>query len=521
MKIIARWVVVSILFFLVVSGLVLGQTGIPMSGLTAISAEEMLSQVKYLASDAMRGRDTPSPELDSCATYLMNYFRSLGLGPVMPKNGYYQDFFLLKTRLAGEQKLTLSIHGVEKNYAIKDDFVPIYFSASRQVTAPVVFAGYGITAPEYQYDDYHQIDVTGKIVLVFTEEPQEKDSTSVFNGSKATDHSKLSEKALNAIDHGAIGLIVVTNPSHRFRRPPNPWPSLLRSAPEEAIPLTLGEKEQNKIVAIRIGKQVAEDLMSTSGRTMEQLHQQIDAELKPQSLLLPGVMATIATHLESDSLKTQNVIAFWEGSDPKLKEELVVVGAHYDHLGARGDSVIYHGADDNASGTAGVMAVAKAFAQSPQRPRRSVLFMCFAGEEKGLFGSRFYAGSDPIFPLERTVAMINMDMIGRNDTSAVEVSGAVRSPDLKQIFLQANEQVKLHYKFGDDRRIGGSDHASFFRQNIPFLSFFTGMHDDYHRPSDTPEKLDAEKMAQVARAAFACAWLIANSDVRPKLVSLD
>ncbi|MDZ7331982.1 MAG: M28 family peptidase [candidate division KSB1 bacterium] len=516
-----RYFLLIVLLLFIGWGILLGQSVVPVAGLTAISGEEMLSHVKILAADEMRGRDTPSPELDSCAKYLQRYFISLGCQPVAEKRGYFQDFFLLKTRLAGEQKFLLSINGVEKHYAIKDDFVPIYFSASRQVTAPVVFAGYGITAPEYQYDDYQNIDAAGKIVLVFTEEPQERDSTSVFNGSKATDHSKLSEKALNAIDHGAVGLIVVTNPSHRFRRPPNPWPSLLRSAPEEAIPLTLGEKEQNKIVAVRIGKQLAEDLMSTLGRTMEQIHQQIDLELKPQSQLLPGIIATIATHLESDSLKTQNVIAFWEGADPQLKQELVVVGAHYDHIGARGDSVIYNGADDNASGTSGVLAVAKAFTECQQRPKRSVLFMCFAGEEKGLFGSRFYAASDPIFPLEHTVAMINLDMIARNDTSAVEVSGAVRSPEMKEIFLRANEQVKLHFKFSDDRRIGGSDHASFFRMNIPFLSFFTGMHDDYHQPSDTAEKIVPEKMAQVARAAFACAWLIANSDVRPKLVPLD
>ncbi|MDZ7377062.1 MAG: Hsp70 family protein, partial [candidate division KSB1 bacterium] len=291
------------------------------------------------------------------------------------------------------------------------------------------------------------------------------------------------------------------------------------------LPFLTADASGPKHLSIKLTRskleQLAEDLMSTLGRTMEQIHQQIDLELKPQSQLLPGIIATIATHLESDSLKTQNVIAFWEGADPQLKQELVVVGAHYDHIGARGDSVIYNGADDNASGTSGVLAVAKAFTECQQRPKRSVLFMCFAGEEKGLFGSRFYAASDPIFPLEHTVAMINLDMIARNDTSAVEVSGTVRSPEMKEIFLRANEQVKLHFKFSDDRRIGGSDHASFFRMNIPFLSFFTGMHDDYHQPSDTAEKIVPEKMAQVARAAFACAWLIANSDVRPKLVPLD
>jgi len=499
---------------------VTSQILIPPAGLEAISADEMLSHVKLLASNEMKGRDTPSPELDSCANYIKNYFKSLGLKPITLKDNYYQDFFLLKTRLAGEQKFALSIKGVEKTYNIKDDFVPIYFAANREVTAPVVFAGYGITAAEHHYDDFQNIDVKGKIVLVFTNEPQEKDSTSLFNGVKETDHSKLSEKVLSAIDHGAVGFIAVTNPGHRFRRPPNPWPSLMRSAPEEAIPFTLGEKEQNKIVAVRIGKQLAEDLMSISGQTLEQIHQRIDNELKPQSMELPGVIATVATHLASDSFKTQNVVAFWEGADPKLKNEIVVIGAHYDHIGAKDDTTIYNGADDNASGTAGVMAVAKAFANCKGRPKRSILLMCFAGEEKGLFGSRFYAGTDPLFSIEKTVTMLNLDMIGRNDTSAVEVMGCTRSPDLKEVFLKANEAVNLKFKFSNDKRIGGSDHASFFRKDIPFLAFNTGTHEDYHRPTDTVEKIIPEKMAQVARVVFASAWLIANMEDRPKLVEL-
>jgi hypothetical protein len=515
------FIIAILIIYILTLQLSFGQVSIPQQGLDAISADEMLSHVKFLAADEMMGRDTPSPELDSCAVYIENYFKSLGLKQVSTKADYLQYFSLLKTRLEGEQKFALTINGVEKPYKIKDDFVPIYLAANREVIAPVIFAGYGITAPEYNYDDYKSIDAKGKIVLVFTHEPQEKDSTSVFNGIKETDYSKLNDKVLNAIDNGAAGFIFVNNPSHRFRRPPNPWPSLMRNAPEEALPFTLGEKEENKIVAVRIGKQLAEDMMASSGKTMEEIYQLIDKDLKPQSMELPGVTATIATHLESDSFKTQNVVAFLEGSDPKLKNEIVVIGAHYDHIGARDDSTIYNGADDNASGTSGVMALAKAFGNCKERPKRSILFMCFAGEEKGLFGSRYYAGTDPLFPIENTVAMLNMDMIGRNDTSAVDVIGCTRSPDLKEIFLEANEAVKLKFKFNDDRRVGGSDHASFFRKDIPFLAFNTGLHDDYHRPTDTVEKIIPEKMAQVAKVAFASAWLLANMDGRPKLVEIE
>ncbi|MCU0642861.1 MAG: M28 family peptidase [bacterium] len=514
--------IVSIIFVIFIVSIQFGfsQILVPQKGMDAISAEEMLSHVAYLASDEMRGRDTPSPELDQCAKYIANYFRSMGLEYVSSAKDNYQNFSLLKTRLAPEQKFSMTINGVEKTYQIKEDFVPLHLAANRTVTAPVVFAGYGISAPEYKYNDYESIDAKGKIVLAFTSEPQEKDSTSVFNGIKETDHSKLNDKVLNAIDHGAVGFIYVTNPNSRFRRPPNAWPSLMKSAPEDAIPLTLGEKEENKIVAVRIGKQLADDLISASGKTMEEIHQAIDNDLKSRSMDLSGITASITTSLECDSFKTQNVVAFLEGSDPNLKHEIVVIGGHYDHLGARNDTTIYNGADDNASGTAGVMAVAKAFTSMKQRPLRSILFMCFAGEEKGLFGARYYAGTDPLFPIEKTVAMLNMDMIGRNDTSAVSVYGGTRSPDLKTVVMKANEKINLKLDFNDDSRVGGSDHVPFFRKSIPFLFFNTGMHADYHQPTDTVEKINPEKMAQIARIVFASAWQVANMEEKPKLVEI-
>ncbi len=509
---------ISAWIFILSVPMLIGQVSIPAAGLQAISSQEMLTQVQFLASDEMLGRDTPSPQLDSCAAFIARYFHSLGLTPVPALSHYFQPVTLLKTRLAGAQKFILTVSGVAKEYALKDDFVPLPVSANREITAPVVFVGYGISAPDYRYDDYQDIDVRGKVVLAFTHEPQERDSTSIFQGAKMTEHSELHHKVLNAIDHGAVGFIYVTDPAHKFRRPPNIWPSLMKTPPEEAIPFTLGEKEENKIVAVRIGKQLADDLMAATGKSMEEVHRNIDANLVPQSCELPQVSVTMASDLASDRFLTQNVIAWWPGSDPALNNEIVVIGAHYDHLGARGDSAIYHGADDNASGTAGVMAVAKAFSSCPQRPRRSIVVICFTGEEKGLFGSRYYVGTDPLFPLAQTVAMINLDMIGRNDTSAVEVFGANRSPDLAAILKDVNQSLKLKLDLKDDRRVGGSDHVSFFRKKIPYLFFNTGTHVDYHRPSDTAEKIDAEKMAQIARLAFGCAWEIANRNERPTLL---
>jgi len=515
MSVFARLLLVS----LFITSSIFAQTDIPQQGLDAIKADELLSHVTFLASDAMRGRNTPSPELDSSAAFIARYFKKIGLAEVPNHDGYFQYFPLLKTRLEGEQSFKLLVNGDPTIYAIKEDFIPLHLTANREVTAPVVFVGYGITANEYEYDDYAKIDVKGKIVLAFTHEPQENDSTSVFDGNSMTDHSKLHNKVMNAIDHGAVGFIYVTDPAHRFRRPPNMWPSLMKNAPEDAIPLTLGEKEENKIVVVRIGKKLAENLLLTSGKTMEEVHMRIDESLTPQSMELPGVAATISTQLAGDKTMTQNVVGFWEGADPELKNEIVVVGGHYDHLGATSDTVIYYGADDNASGTAGVMGVAKAFTSCPQRPRRSILFMAFAGEEKGLFGSRYYASTDPLLPIDKTVAMLNLDMIGRNDTSAVEVYGSKRSPDLANIFLDVNTLVNIKYDFKDDRRMsGGSDHMSFHRQKVPYLFFITGLHEDYHKPTDTVDKILPEKMAKIARITFGCAWQIANMQGRPALV---
>ncbi|MBC8182428.1 M28 family peptidase [candidate division KSB1 bacterium] len=496
---------------------IFGQNTIPEEGLAAISADTMYAQVAYMASDELMGRNTPSPGLDSCAFFIANYFKYCGLKPIENANGYFQDVPLLKTKLAETQKLSLTVNGTETAYEIKKDFVPVHLTANREVTAPVVFVGYGITATEYNYDDYGNIDVNGKIVLVFTNEPQEKDTSSVFKGAKSTDHSKLNNKVMNAIDHGAVGFIYVSNPSRRFRRPPNAWPSLMRNAPKDAIPLTLGEKQENKIVVMRIGKKLSDAIFSVSQLTMKDVHEKIDADLKPQSFELKNVSATLVTNLDSDKFMSQNVVGLLEGSDPELKDEIVVIGGHYDHLGARNDTTIYNGADDNASGTAGVMATAKAFFSCSEKPKRSILFMAFAGEEKGLFGSRYYVGTDPLFPLENTVAMINLDMISRNDTSEVEVYGWSKSEEMKQVFLNANELVNLPHEFKDEKGMrGGSDHMSFGRKDIPYLFFITGLHKDYHKPTDTVEKILPEKMAKVARIAFGCVWQAANMDGRPK-----
>ncbi len=487
---------------------------VPQESLKSISPDEMKLQLEYFSSDEMKGRDTPSPELDTCAVSIASWFRECGLKKVGDNGTYFQYFNVLQSELDEPNTFVMSTAEGEKTFALKDDFIPSYFTANRKITAPVVFAGYGITAPEYGYDDYRNIDVTGKIAFIFMHEPQENDSASKFLGKKETEHSKLLNKALNARNHGASGLIVIMDPNnHRFIKPPNSWPSLMKNAPADAVPLTLEEKTENRIVSVRIGKALGAAILAPSGRSMEELQSAIDGTLTPQSFEIRGVQVTLETRLKFDRARTANVVGLLEGRDPVLKDEVVVYGAHYDHLGAQRDTLIYYGADDNASGTVGVMAMAKAFARAPSRPRRSVLFCAWSGEEKGLFGSRFYADNEPLIPAEKTVLYVNFDMIGRNDSSSVEVSGYESSDDLQPLTDAMNEDIGLAISLSKTG-ISRSDHVPFYNKKIPVLEFFTGFHDDYHRITDTADKCFPHGMAQIAKLAFKIGWTVANRDGR-------
>ncbi len=492
---------------------------IPKPGIASITPEEMKYHVSYLASDAMRGRDTPSPELDTCAAYIARQFHSYGIESFGEDDSYYQTFGLLKASLSEPNTFGLTGAGKDTVFEIKDDFIPLHMTANRKITAPVVFAGYGITAQEHDYDDYNGLNVKGKFVFIFKGEPQEQDSTSVFEGRKASEYSKLRIKVENAVDHGAIGLILVSSPKRRFRRPPNPWPSLMRIKLKDAIPLTLEQKIEKRIVCVQIGRTLADALLEESGKTLEDLYDSIETSLTPQSFELTDKTVTIETNLKAKRTLTKNVAGYWKGSDPELKNEFVVIGAHYDHVGVISDSV-YNGADDNASGTAGILEVAQAFARSPERPKRSILFIAFAGEEKGLFGSRYYT-ENPLVPLDQTVAMLNLDMISRNDTNEVAIIGTLSSPDLKKINKEANTSVRMDLKYDQDRYFLRSDHYSFYRKGIPVLFYNTKDTPDLHKPTDDPEKIIPEKMARIGRLVFGTAWKVANRTERPNYVKIQ
>jgi hypothetical protein len=485
-----------------------------------ITPDLIRRHIFFLASDSMKGRNTPSAELDSAARYIAENFRSDGLQGV--GGSYFEKVGLAIVALGEENYLKITKDGLDRSYAIKTDFMPFDLTASREVSGAVVFAGYGITAPEYRYDDYKDIDVHGKIVFVLRHEPGEEDTASIFLGKRPTEYSDVSRKVQIAVGHGAVGVLVATDPLNHATLTPRgfPWPSLSKFLPQDALPMTLTTDEGKKVPVLHVGEEVISRLFG-SVEALKDIQSRIDAAVKPQSYTIPGVTVSMKTTTKVKDMSTQNVVGFLEGSDPALKDQILVIGAHYDHLGykkqhSQGEDYIFNGADDNASGTTAVLAIAEAFSRMPLKPRRSVLFVTFAGEEKGLFGSRSYV-SAPLFPLEKTVAMLNLDMVGRNGIDSLYMVGASRSPDLAKINDEENRDIGFTL-IGDESEIGGSDHASFYQKKVPFLFYFTGLHSDYHQVSDEPARINLEKIARVARLAFRTAWRVANDDHRYRVI---
>jgi len=461
---------------------------------TQFSAQEFLEPIKYLASDQLQGRGDGTPELDQAANYLANHFRQFGLKPAGDDGTLLQHFTLVVGAKLGERNsVTFNSGTHEETLKLQENYVPISFSSNSTVNAPLVFAGYGITASEYHYDDYKSIDATGRIVVVLRHEPQENDDKSIFEGRQLTSHAEIASKATNAKNHGAVGMILVNDlGSH-----PGDPDELLR------LDDVSGPQEMN-IPIIQVKPVIVDEWLQPSGHTLDALRQQIDKDLSNHSLALdPTVHVSLTVDIERIHRQVANVVGLLPGTDPAVADQYIIVGAHYDHLGLgqqhslapREIGQIHHGADDNASGTSGVLELADAFSHSPRRPRHSIVFICFAGEELGLLGSAYFANHAP-FPITQTVAMINMDMIGRVSKNKLYVSGTGTSPGFQKLVQDANHGRNFDISFSSSG-YGASDHTSFTVKEIPVLFFFSGLHSDYHKPSDTSDKIDAVDGARV------------------------
>jgi len=452
-------------------------------GIDTVTARKHL---EFLASDEMRGRNTPSPELDRAASYIVDQFKSYGLKPV--QGSYLRPYTLVRSNLTPGATLSVRNNGAITTLEVKSDFIPFEQTGDAALdNVPVVFAGFGITAPEYRYDDYATIDVRGAVVLVMRGEPNTEDSTVGFNGKQFTRYSSVTEKTRNAIAHGAIGALVVDAPrgDRRMFITGFSWPSLYPALPLSAVPLSLPAGKAARIPVIHVGERTIAALFGSSDSLRARVRM-IDSLTIPMSAPLTARLST-SFWLTHENIVVNNVVGYLEGS--AVPDEYVIMGAHYDHVGvgrpnADGDS-IFNGADDNASGTTSILMCAENFASMKVKPTRSILFIAFSAEEKGLLGSKAYA-AEPALPLDKCVAMINVDMIGRCEKNKVSIGGDKKCPDLIRFNEEENAALASPYTLAYDieQYFFRSDQASFAMKRIPVLFYFTGEHKDYHKVSD-------------------------------------
>jgi len=482
------------------------------SALNSITAREALDHVKYLAGDDLRGRLAGSPSARQAAEYVAEAFRKAGLKGLGPDGGFFQEF--ARSRTGTDPKSRLAVTVGEKTFDLKGrkEFVAFSFSAPGKADAGIVFVGYGITAPEEHYDDYAGLDVTGKVVLVMRHEPARGVEGKAFAGKRDTEHSFFATKALNAQKHGAAAMLFFSDPVSHGEEPDFLFAD---RAPGEAA-LT--------IPAVQIHRKTAAAILAAAGQDLLAIQKGIDRTIKPRSFAIEHAKATLDLVIRAHTITMQNVVAVLPGSDESVADEYVVIGAHYDHLGTgqygarRGRGQVFNGADDNASGTAALMEIAQALGTTGLRLRRSVLFIAFDGEEAGLLGSSHYVGH-PLVPLAKTVAMINMDMVGRPKQGEVIVMGVDTAKGFEETVtrLARTAGVGLTVRPGGDPG-GRSDQAPFYFRKVPVLFFFGTLHNDYHTPDDDWEKINNDGLGRIARLVMLTVRAVANDEARPTFV---
>jgi aminopeptidase YwaD len=476
-----------------------------------ITATELRDHVKVLASDSLEGRKAGSAGADKAAEYIATEFKLDGLQPMGNKGTYYQRFeFVAGVKLGTKNRFVIGAKGNERTLILNEQYRPLGFSLNNEFSGEIVFAGYGISAPDKNYDDYKGLDVTNKAVIVLRFAPP-TDSTR----NELEQFSSLRYKASKAKELGARALLVVTGP--------------LDSDTDDLIKLSYDQAIGNAgILAINITRSVVDDFLRASGTTIKTLQDEIAKSKRPHSFPVKDHAVTIRADVEEIPNQSANVIGFLEGNDPTLKTDVVVIGAHYDHLGYGGEGsgslkpdtvAIHHGADDNASGTSGLLELAEAFGSRRNELKRSMLFISFTGEEEGLLGSGYYV-KNPTIPLERTVAMINMDMIGRLNKRKLIVYGTGTSREFDSLLTAHNVDSSFALSLVKDG-FGPSDQSSFYGKQIPVFFFFTDLHSDYHRPSDTWEKLNYAGMEKVVRFVEAVALDVDRESNKPKYIAVE
>jgi hypothetical protein len=542
----------------------------------AAAIEKRLSDAThYLASDELEGRGPGTKGLDLAAEYIARQFAQAGLKTEVFDGKPFQKFSIGGGAEVGKDNRLLLAGPAkpgEKPQSVDlvpgRDFTPLAVSGTANFDLPLVFAGYGITGKAEEYDDYQGLDVTGKAVILLRHEPRQDDPNSAFDGTRDSRHASIARKLANAREHKAAAVIFCTDEleirknltarkrdwheaidrlaaeNEKLKKLENPTPEELETqhkrievlvAAVEAAGKRLQEQFDPLLDAAQMGsgrqtelpvihcRRAALDraVRAALGTDLATLEHQIDQGPAPHSKELAGWRAAGKTDVRPGQIELRNVVAVLEGEGPAA-DETIVVGAHYDHVGlggsggALGPKGVYHGADDNASGTAVLMEVARSLALRHEKLPRRVVFAAFSGEERGILGSRHYTRQPP-FPMDKTVAMVNLDMVGRLRDDKLSVMGSTSGKQFAELLgrLSPSEGLKLNLLPGGP---GPSDQMPFHQQGVPVIHFFTGMHGDYHRTSDTADKLNVPGMRRIARVTEAVVLELAKTPSRPEFV---
>jgi len=474
-----------------------------------ITPRDLKAHLFYLASDKMKGRFTGSDEERKAGNYIKEQFAAYGLKPLFI-NSYFQEFpFIEKIELTKNNSVSIKTPLYLKKLIIKKDFITVPFSGNGNAKSNVIFVGYGISAPELNYDDYDKINVNGKIVIVLRSHPENDSTKSAFEK-----YSSMRFKASIAKEKGAAAIIFVNQ----------------KKNDDELIQLRYdGAPGIKNFPAVQVKREFIENIFEQEGLNFAEIQKQIDSQKKPHSIEFVDVTISITTEVKEIEKEGRNVAGYLEGNSPNLKDEYLVIGAHYDHLGIdqllssslyKGkDKQIHNGADDNASGTSGLLELAEKFSSIKNSLKRSIIFIAFSGEELGLLGSTYFT-NNLLIPKENIIAMLNLDMVGRLDSvKKLTVIGAGTSSKWKEL-LNKNNKYNFELNLSDDGS-GGSDHQAFLNKNIPVLFFFTGIHSDYHRPSDDADKINYEGESEVIKFVFDIANEIQNYDSKIDFVKVS
>jgi hypothetical protein len=486
----------------------------------SITPTELRMHLEFLASDELGGRYTLSPNFAIAARYLATQLEAYGF-----KGGahgsFLQSFDVISTKPdTAKTVLEITTKGKTSSLKFGEDFLVSSIGAPGEAQGPIVYVGAGVSAPAQKHDDYEGKDVKGKIVLVVPTLPSGLDAATIKEDQQGVGAARV---------HGATGMLVI--PPQRLADFMKDKNVVQRFASRESV--TLAKESEGKLPAVTLTPDTAEKLLSAMGLDLKSVYASVSKK-EPAEAKKFGGSAHIVVSMQQVRTTTQNVVGVLEGTDPQLKSEYVVFSAHYDHLQTSPKGEIYHGADDDGSGTSAVLAIARAMSLQP--PRRSVVVMFHAGEELGLLGSQYNTDVAPAVPLDKIVVDLNIDMIGRSkpagdnqpedehltDAHTVYLVGSNRiSSELHELSEETNSQfqkLKLDYYYNDpqnpERIYYRSDHWNYAKHGVPVIFYFDGTHVDYHRPTDTVNKIDFSKMTQITRLVFETGWRIANLDHR-------